>query len=216
MLTKKDVSMFFGNGLYKIAEAILPTLEDYEEKHIPNSTHISIDGRFGKENCNVTIDEYDTYEAYGNCSCHQFLVNRSCAHCAALMLAYIEYHSSTNITFKVKGVTEQETSYELREMIQEMPSQATNNLYGDIELLPFVDTLKGYDDALLEVDFKVRKKAGKAYVVRDIGSFLQSVEEEYSERYGKGLEFVHTMSAFTQSSQALLKFLLNIMKMTNM
>ncbi len=75
-------------------------------------------------------------------------------------------------------------------------------LNGTVELIPYVKVSYGK----LHVEFKIGGK--KKYVLKNTQVFAESLRRRELVKYGKELEFYHTLEAFTEESRPLAKFLL--------
>lgn len=76
--------------------------------------------------------------------------------------------------------------------------------FGKIKLVPFIfsDT-----DGYLYVEFRIGTTT--VYVLKDIVSFMHSIQKGESVKYGKKLEFVHSPNMFAKEYQPLLHFIMN-------
>ncbi len=73
---------------------------------------------------------------------------------------------------------------------------------GTVELIPYVKVSYGK----IHVEFKIGGK--KKYVLKNTQVFADSLRRRELVKYGKELEFYHTLEAFTEESRPLAKFLL--------
>lgn len=100
------------------------------------------------------------------------------------------------------------TTQELKNLLDSRVQQkvlplSQNNLYGKINLEPQVKS--GYDGVYV----RFRIGADKLYVLKDVISFAQAVIEKENVRYGKQLEFVHTIEVFAPESRPMVQFILD-------
>ncbi len=100
------------------------------------------------------------------------------------------------------------TSFETRNLLRDYaPEGAIPLLYKKasfVSLQPHVANSR--DRMLLSLNI-TSDTSGHSYVVKDIMELVRAVDKKETVSYGKHLEFVHDISAFSQESQKLLKFL---------
>lgn len=77
-----------------------------------------------------------------------------------------------------------------------------NDINGTIELVPLI----GINYGKIQVEFKIGGK--KKYVLKNTQAFADSLRRRELVRYGKELEFYHTLESFTEDSRPLAQFLL--------
>ncbi|MCM1136126.1 MAG: DEAD/DEAH box helicase [Clostridium sp.] len=100
-----------------------------------------------------------------------------------------------------------ETTPLVKELLQRQTDKATlpllkDNIYGNVELEPFLECTSEY----IAVEFKVGAGKNK-YVLKDVFEFVKNVEKGQTYSYGKKLEFQHLMEAFEPVAQRLVTFL---------
>lgn len=106
------------------------------------------------------------------------------------------------------GQKKRKTTLELKNLLDSRAQQkvlplSQNNLYGKINLEPQIKG--GYDG----VHVRFRIGADKLYVLKDVISFAHAVNAKENVRYGKQLEFVHTMEMFSTESRPMVQFILD-------
>lgn len=100
------------------------------------------------------------------------------------------------------------TDFRLRALIENTdPVPVTGSENGQVELVCEFEA--GAANAMT-VSFKIGRTGGKKYIIRDIESFVRSIEHEEEITYGKNLTFVHTADAFTEQSKPLISMLSRI------
>lgn len=209
MLTKRDISRLFSSVTYHIGETLVPQIRNYEEEEdIQFPNFVNLYGEISGETCTITINKMDYRAARGNCTCMDFSIYHICPHCAALMLAHLEYTTNPHPSFTVTKKREASTSPELTQFMNSIPFKSSaDSILGTIELEPHLDVFEHGSSLMLRAEFKIKKTGGKAYVIRKIDDLLTSIENHEKYRYGKGLEFIHSISAFTPAVQPLVRFL---------
>lgn len=178
--------------------------------------HISatVDGSYGMSyhtwiEVDLAQGEITEYE----CECPAYYqYDGMCKHCAALALHYIapdagiqELENFLNQN-KGGGRKKAETDAQASRLIYDysMDQKAgylQPEINGRIELEPRL--IHDYDG--WKVDFRIG--AEHKYVLKDIHSFLEAVDQREQVIYGKKLGFIHEPGAFTRESGKLLAFL---------
>lgn len=105
-----------------------------------------------------------------------------------------------------------ETTPLVKELLQRQTAKATlpflkDNIYGSVELEPFLECTSEY----ITAEFKIGTGKTK-YVLKDVFEFVRNVEKGQTYSYGKKLAFPHLMEAFEPASQGLVTFLKNWVK----
>ena len=144
-----------------------------------------------------------------------------CKHCVAVAF---EYNNQCENQIQ-KFTSKEEALYKLQNMqgitkgikvatnplLKNILDQYTNekmlpilngDLYGKIELEPFL-SIEGY--RRMSVEFKIG--TDKKYVLKDLIEFVKNIKEKENHSYGKNLEFVHIMEAFSPDSRKMVKFI---------
>lgn len=125
-----------------------------------------------------------------------------CKHIVATMLMCNNYFASNS----VKGVVK--TSEQIQNIMQhfilkEKGQYCMQYGNGDITLSPVIKIGRERDC----LEFRIGRK--NMYVVKDIYELADSIKEARRVSYGKNLEFVHYLSAFTRESQPLIQMLID-------
>lgn len=139
-----------------------------------------------------------------------------CKHCVAVALEYAAKKSQSgqmNLQQYIgnqKKIKEPVTDVRLSNLIYRYSMDYKTrylqpDLTGNVSLLPTLHhNYKGY-----YLDFKVG--ADYKYVLKDVLSFLDAIEKREKVEYGKKLGFIHELSAFTDQSQELIRFLTRVL-----
>ena len=138
-----------------------------------------------------------------SCSCAQGNSYRGmCPHCMALLEAYKEQESEN----QGRPVA---TSQQARAMIREYTNREVSRIMGEGE-----EEQVKLDLSLLvsrrEVKLEFKLGRDRLYMVKDLASFANAVENGTYVEYGKNLAFHHSPSAFVKESRPLLEFVLEI------
>lgn len=161
---------------------------------------------------NLEYEEIVDYE----CECPAFFqYDGLCKHCVALALSYapepkqIDLNAFLNKNKKDTGRVSTDALVSKLIFDYSMDGRARffqPEVSGRIELEPKLHM--GYSG--WSVDFRVGAEA--KYVVKDLHSFLDSVEKREKVNYGKKLGFIHEPGAFTEESRRILEFLQKYME----
>lgn len=156
--------------------------------------------------CTVTGSEaYRTKFCLGDksvsvyCTCPRFAEVHTCKHLAAGMLAYLN-RSRSGISANSDHVTQ----HLLREYMERAQHKTINEKKA--VLTPHLDFDKVYQNyplISLQVGFE------RPYVVRNILTFLENVDQHKTETYGKGLTLYHGIEQFDAQSQQLIRLLMD-------
>ena len=138
-----------------------------------------------------------------SCSCAQGNSYRGmCPHCKVLLEAYKEQESEN----QGRPVA---TSQQARAMIREYTNREVSRIMGEGE-----EEQVKLDLSLLvsrrEVKLEFKLGRDRLYMVKDLASFANAVENGTYVEYGKNLAFHHSPSAFVKESRPLLEFVLEI------
>lgn len=115
-----------------------------------------------------------------------------------------EYGKTVVPAEKKKRKTTDTLKYLLDQTVQQkVLPLSQSDLFGKIRLEPQV--FSDYDG--IYVRFRVG--ADKLYVLKDVISFAEAVTGKENVRYGKMLEFVHTIEIFTPESRPMVQFIIN-------
>ncbi len=136
-----------------------------------------------------------------------------CKHCVAVLLEYKERTAWSQMDAKVldnlKGVKKGMTMHTTPELAQLLQKQAVakslpliqGSTYGKVKLEPYFD----FDGRTFTVEFKIG--INKMYVLKDAFSFDAHIANQDDYKYGKNLQFVHTIESFDEESKPLAKFI---------
>ncbi|WP_269476803.1 DEAD/DEAH box helicase [Hominibacterium faecale] len=177
-------------------------------------------GSSGKVYKSSVFIRSDKMFSYG-CTCPS--VNQfpyPCKHCVALALRYRQQQEdakgNTGVLFLQQELQKQEepfsrrlsSSFPIQEMIYHysMTDKARYfqaEITGTIDLTP---TLHKSFGSPWQVEFKIGTEK-RMYVLKNIVDFVRAVEKKETTAYGKNLEFIHEISAFTDRAQKFYIFL---------
>ncbi|QVK19224.1 DEAD/DEAH box helicase [Mycoplasmatota bacterium] len=189
----------------------------YENGHVQNyhmnvSKNITLDAQvIGSLNniyqVRAEFNEYNELEEY-NCQCQAFNTYKGCCkHIIALLLHYY-YDIDHKPTHFGQSVTK--TDRIAAKMITNYTNKSINEVVSDtsfqkVHLIPQLD-----------IDYKGKLRMSftighvRPYVLRSLSKFYHDMNEHNITEYGKNLTFYHDIKHFSEDSQALVKFVLNV------
>lgn len=164
------------------------------------------------------------------CECPAFSSYHGiCKHCVAVLLEYIDYRNrkdemekfdrkqeeAIGILHSMKGMqnislgrnqNKQLTTPIMKQLLTNQITRRTlqvaqNPSYGNVWIEPILLC----DASRLQIEFKVGTT--QMYVLKDVFSFVQAIEQCKDVSYGKKLEFIHTMEAFDPKCRPLVLFI---------
>lgn len=136
-----------------------------------------------------------------------------CKHCVAVLLEYKERVAWSQMDDKnlddIKGVQKGITMHTTPELAQLLQRQAVakslpliqGSTYGKVRLEPYFD----FDGRTFTVEFKIG--INKMYILKDAFSFDDHIANQDDYKYGKNLQFVHTIESFDEESKPFAKFI---------
>lgn len=185
--------------------------EDYVEAFVKGSgTNIyQVTLRYDLENDDVDYVECDC-PAYYN-------YDGVCKHCVAVILAYIDYKNETDGIFDADefeiGSTKSPSMLNTRATTPEMKILLSNmvkkkllpmkqdEFFGRVKIQPYLECDQ------YEINLKFKLGISCMYVLKDIFSFTDAMENKKDVSYGKKLKFLHMPEAFESESRVLAEFI---------
>ena len=163
-------------------------------------------------------DEIDT--CY--CECRAYAeYGGLCKHCVAVLLQYNDYGNDRDsydygqsvekivkggLTHTIRKGVQMHTTPELAALLQKQAVAKSlpliqGSTYGKVRLEPYFN----FDGRTFTVEFKIG--INKMYVLKDAFSFDVHIANQDDYKYGKNLQFVHTIESFAEESRPLAKFI---------
>ena len=163
-------------------------------------------------------DEIDT--CY--CECRAYAeYGGLCKHCVAVLLQYNDYENDRDsydygqsvekivkggLTHTIRKGVQMHTTPELAALLQKQAVAKSlpliqGSTYGKVRLEPYFN----FDGRTFTVEFKIG--INKMYVLKDAFSFDNHIANQDDYKYGKNLQFVHTIESFAEESRPLAKFI---------
>jgi len=156
----------------------------------------------------------DDFLEYG-CECQAFVKYQGmCKHCVGTALKLLEHErgriQSGNVAGQMIWTGQKKLRSTDREVLGWIRSQSIREkshffqaeVNGKVELTPILH-LQSHNG--WTVEFKIG--AGQNYVVKNITSLVEAVQEQTQVEYGKKLKFYHQPEVFSPHSQKVLRFL---------
>lgn len=191
----------------KIQEIVSPAdyrrgLDYYREGRVSGYKEIQA-GTTAKISCTVlgskpysVVASYSARGVTALCTCPRFADQRCCKHLVAALLTFANYQERASSDFSVQKIL---NTYLNR---AQEPIDGSRQAHLVPRLIPS-SLPNGYPALSFQVGFE------KLYVVKNIRSFLEDVEQGNVSSYGKGLSFCHALSQFDAQSQKLINLLMN-------
>lgn len=151
------------------------------------------------------------------CDCpYNYTHTTACKHVGAVLLEYIDEMRiaeigngyGQNMPVSVSSdpmITKLLDQYSLPASLQRSTKK--------VHLFPYINGI--YDTNAIDVEFKIGYPGEHQYVIQSIDNFCHLIKTNDAKKYGKALEFVHSMDAFDASSKPLVKFLLSLYNKDN-
>ena len=209
-----------GKELYEAGSVFDFSYEIYLTDGMPNADITAKVRGFSEPYYKVTLTVDEEFADVTECKCNCaafYNYEGLCKHCTAVLFQYINRRSPMEILKAKRGdIAEKESAaadmkmetssalkrilnqYSMREGSRYMlPEQ----IYGKVEIEPYFDMDYGF----ARVEFKIG--VDTKYVLKNISSFLHSLEINERVHYGKKLDFYHHMEAFTEDAKRIIHFL---------
>ncbi len=224
MLTKNDIrqmveSAVYARGIHIYQSGKVMDFRVSQEEKTVFLIKANVKGS-GRNNYSVEI-EYDSGEedVTGSfCTCPAFFnYDGLCKHCAAVLMEFVEYEEKYPLLFLGKARAgkmqnkpavrqEPRTTPAMKDLLTKSFMQRTypmvyKEMYGKVKLEPYMD----YGKERVTVEFRIG--VTKMYVLKDVFSFIQLMNEAGKYSYGKQLEFTHMKEAFTEESREMVDFI---------
>ena len=219
MITNAQIKYMAGAGVYARGESVYleGKVLDMDVQDCGASDEIIASVKGSGRNIyevDVSVDkENDTVDGF-YCDCPAYgEYDGLCKHCVAVLLEYKERATWSQIDEKsldnIKGVKKGVTMHTTPELAQLLQKQAVakslpliqGSTYGKVRLEPYFD----FDGRTFTVEFKIG--INKMYVLKDAISFDDHIANQDDYKYGKNLQFVHTIESFDEESKSLAKFI---------
>lgn len=140
------------------------------------------------------------------CDCEAFhSYSGACKHCVALAIKINKMQLNNEIDLDKVNYHTDHNLYDLlhrRTLLRAQPY-----LEGGIEGVVELEPIFQYENNKWSVEFKIG--TDKKYVVKNISELVDRVNTTEYYSYGKKLAFIHTKTAFTETSQKIFDFLKN-------
>ena len=182
------------------------------------------DERYEQQDVGVGLDPESGNPKWFRCSCSQAVAGSGlCRHGVALLLYHCDQQTvnhmmtATDLMNRQEGstassnTTPQKTDFLATQMLgkyreEEAAHMMASSLAREDRLTAQPHLSFDYNDRP-QIYITVGNK--RPYIVKDMGKFCSDMMDGRVASYGKGLEFVHHMQAFTEESQRLVQFVLD-------
>lgn len=222
-LTKSPTTYYAGYRDYR-ARGVTSCQEDVGEEETYIWGKVT-DERYQQHDVGVALNPETGNPKWFRCTCSDAQVGKGlCRHGVALLLRYCDTRT-VDTMIPASALLEQQPEA-LKASVEEQPRKtdflATMMLgrYREEETAHMLASSLAQEERLAasphlsfddndrpQIYITVGKK--RPYIVKDIGKFCSDMTDGRVASYGKGLEFVHHMEAFTVQSQQLIRFVLD-------
>lgn len=154
----------------------------------------------------VNLEIYNNHIIDYRCDCpFSNSFSGPCKHIGATLFKYIDYKD------RLKKFSRKQTDYKVKSLFRSLEDDGS--LLKDKNILDI--ELHNGGDGALNVEFKVGKENGKHYVIKNISDFINNIKVHNVVKYGKELEFEHSLSAFDVRYHKLINFLVDVLEGNN-
>lgn len=228
MITKEYIRMLSGNRtynkgveVYNGGKVVRFSAEENTDGLIVLEAQVKGSGRNWYEVYLLWDPEWDEL-VESDCECPAFYEYEGiCKHCVAVLLAYY-YETQRQVSsskfagggrkkledyFGVRKGLERKTTESIQKLLKKNALAKSlpllqGNICGKVRLEPHLTV----DNSGASATFKIG--AEKMYVLKDIFTFADAVENQKDYSYGKNLSFIHIMEAFTPEDRPLVSMVL--------
>lgn len=228
MITKEYIRMMSGNRtynkgveVYNGGKVVRFSEEENADGLIVLEAQVKGSGRNWYEVCLLWDPEWDEL-VESDCECPAFYEYEGiCKHCVAVLLAYY-YEIQRKVPsgkfagggrkkledfLGVQKGLERKTTESIQKLLKKNALAKSlpliqGNICGKVRLEPHLTV----DNSGASVSFKIG--AEKMYVLKDIFTFANAVENQKDYSYGKNLSFIHIMEAFIPEDRPLVSLVL--------
>ncbi len=163
----------------------------------------------------VTLDEDEKRLLNSLCTCASSRVWRgSCIHVCALLIELIRKNSAP-INYTISSSNQKRTSSEALAILNKLKDDTHRAIKEEVkQVSEMYEVSPEFEISSngIQIKLSVGLVGGRKYVVKDIPSFIKSVEFKQNVSYGKKFEFVHDIREFTAFSKKLIDFLTGLCK----
>ena len=217
MLELKDVIKYVGKKAYAAAAKMpVSLIEEFEITQDPETNLLNIKSSVS---AGIGDDYYDVVivvSADGNyilsseCDCETFEETfEPCEHIALVLLQFLKRKDTfvfRNGTLLLKRQTDEAMLSLLRQVSAiPRPTSPSSRIYLKPNILAVDESNRA-----VAAEFQVQGTTGHAYVIKSLSDFSRQVRNHESMRYGKTLEFIHSVEIFDPSCRPLVQFLLSL------
>lgn len=194
-------------------------------KQSENGYHVDAVVRVRSEEfqCSFSFDEEYSLTDY-NCECIWCRDGSPCAHIGAVLLKLNQleipsfpYHYTNSQIEEEKKRQEKHRQQQLQralalraletnDLIKQNKEYYHNQVSSSISHEKYnLTAILNEDDDVLYLDYKIGN--AKKYIIKDVDEFLEHIENKDQVKYGKYLQFVHTLESFTDEALKQIAFL---------
>ena len=221
MIDRKFLSAYFGTAIYARGITLYNHghVSDLDVREDPDTGVVTIRGSVESSRTNrqyqvrVTLSANENWIIDCECDCPYYESYAGpCKHIAAVLLAYIAETESSIIGNGISKYNRpmRATDQGIKKLLDEYTSAEKPALLTPSSPVILEPRISGIYDHSLEVSFNIYSGSGHKYVIKNIENFCDAIQGHGTIRYGKALEFVHSINAFSAASRPMIKYLMGL------
>lgn len=206
MISKEYIRRFVGDKIYSRGLDIYNNeqvfdidINDFEDTETVTTIVESSDIRSEYYVHFDVLDEEYITSYHCTCPYHSSFTG-ACKHVAASLLKYVDYKS------RLDRFMNHNTDVSIKSLFRKLEDDGSylNKKY------VLDTTLSDGGKGSLNVEFKVGEEHNKHYIIKNISEFVYDIKNNEMVRYGKELQFEHSLNVFDSKYHKLINFLIDI------
>ena len=213
MLTLEFVRAFIGEKMFARG------MQEYTEANVFNMEITENDEHYKLITANVQGEEYYSIHVVNielspqnewitkmSCDCEYFDYRHTpCKHIAAVLIAYVKRDEIQ----PEPSLRKKHTDKSFKEFLSSYQAHTSNFLERPLNIILEPEISPKFRNDMLEVGFKIGLLNEHLYSIQNITEFVENLDGEKSKKYGKSLEFTHTLQAFHPRYRPLVQYLVD-------
>ena len=213
MLTLEFVRAFIGEKMFTKG------MQEYTEANVFNMEIIENDEHYKLITANVQGEEYYSVHVVNielspqnewitkmTCDCEYFDYRHTpCKHIAAVLIAYVKRNDAQ----PEPSLRKKHTDKSFKEFLSSYQAHTSNFTKRPLNIILEPEISPKFRNDMLEVGFKIGLLNEHLYSIQNITEFVENLDGEKNKKYGKSLEFTHTLQAFHPRYRSLVQYLVD-------
>ncbi len=197
MLTLEFVRAFIGEKMFTKG------MQEYTEANVFNMEIIENDEHYKLITANVQGEEYYSVHVVNielspqnewitkmTCDCEYFDYRHTpCKHIAAVLIAYVKRNDAQ----PEPSLRKKHTDKSFKEFLSSYQAHTSNFTKRPLNIILEPEISPKFRTDMLEVGFKIGLLNEHLYSIQNITEFVENLDGEKNKKYGKSLEFTHTL-----------------------